>query len=229
MLTSSALVVLLDIDNTLLDNDRFVMDLDAHLEQTFGAAQRDRYWNLYSKLRNELGYADYLGALQLFRVGLEDDPNLLQMSAFLLEYPFAQCVFPRAFDVIAHLGTLGLPVVLSDGDMVFQPRKVQRSGIWDAVSGRVLITLHKEHTLDAMQRHYPAQHYVMVDDKPQLLAAMKRIMTTKLTTVFVQQGHYAREAIDAPINPRPDLSIADIGELLDRDLHADALRRAGEN
>lgn len=224
MLTQSKgdVVFLLDVDNTLLDNDRFGADLGARLEQSFGAEQRDRYWAIFAALREELSYADYLAALQKFRAGLDDDPDLLQMSSFLLEYPFADRLYPRALEATAHLSTLGLPVVLSDGDMVFQPRKIQRSGIWNAVQGRVLLYVHKERALDAMQKRYPARHYVMVDDKPSLLAAMKRVLGEKLTTVFVHQGHYATQSAaqsaNTVIDPPPDLAIERIGDLLDRDL-----------
>ena len=211
-------VFLLDVDNTLLDNDRFVADLGARLEQAFGATERNRYWAIYGTLRDEIGYADYLGALQKFRVVLDDEPDLLQMSAFLLEYPFHERLYPRALESIAHLRTLGLPVVLSDGDVVFQPRKIQRSGIWDAVKGRVLIYPHKESVLQEMQRRFPASHYVMIDDKPQLLAAMKRVLGAKLTTVFVRQGHYAIESVSAIIDPSPDMSIGRIADLLDVEL-----------
>jgi FMN phosphatase YigB (HAD superfamily) len=217
VLATGEVVFWLDVDNTLLDNDRFTADLSARLERGFGAAGRDRYWALYATLRDQLGYADYLGALQGFSTGREDDPDLLQMSAFLLEYPFAQRLYPRAHEVIAHLRTLGLPVVLSDGDVVFQPRKVQRSGIWDAVAGRVLIRLHKQRALDATQRRYPAAHYVMVDDKPQLLAAMKQILGARLTTVFVKQGHYALESAGTVVDPIPDLRIERIGDLIEFD------------
>ncbi len=213
MLTSAQMVFLLDVDNTLLDNDRFAADLGERLEQGFGVTGRDRYWALYAKLRDESGYADYLGALQAFRSGLDDDPHLLQMSHFLLEYPFAQRLYPGALEAIAHLRTLGLPVVLSDGDVVFQPRKIQHSGIWDAVDGRVLIYLHKERMLNVMQRRFPASHYVMIDDKPLLLAAMKRIMLDRLTTVFVRQGHYATESKGMEINPAPDMTVEHIGDL----------------
>jgi len=218
MLSEGAVVFLLDVDNTLLDNDRFGADLGARLEELFGADQRDRYWAIFTALREELSYADYLAALEKFRVGLEDNPDLLQMSAFMLEYPFADRLYPRALEAIAHLGKLGQPVVLTDGDVVFQPRKVQRSGIWSAVRGRVLIYVHKERALDAMQRRYPARHYVMVDDKPQLLAAMKRVLGPELTTVFVRQGHYAAQSAGAVIDPPPDLAIERIGDLLDLDL-----------
>jgi FMN phosphatase YigB (HAD superfamily) len=219
--SGSDVVFLLDVDNTLLDNDRFGADLGARLEQAFGAEQRDRYWAIFSALREELSYVDYLAALEKFRVGLDDDPDLLQMSSFVLDYPFADRLYPRALEAIAHLCTLGLPVVLSDGDVVFQPRKIQRSGIWNAVEGRVLIYVHKERALDAMQRRYPARHYVMVDDKPLLLAAMKRALGEKLTTVFVHQGHYAAQyaapSADTGIDPPPDLQIERIGDLVDHD------------
>jgi FMN phosphatase YigB (HAD superfamily) len=215
VLSEGDIVFLLDVDNTLLDNDRFGADLGARLEQAFGAGQRDRFWAIFAALRDELSYADYLGALQRFRVGNEDAPELLQMSSFMLEYPFTNCLYPHALEVVEHLGTLGLPVVLSDGDVVFQPRKIQRSGIWDAVKGRVLIDVHKEYALDAMQRRYPARHYVMVDDKAQLLAAMKGTLGSRLTTVFVHQGHYAAQAAHAVLEPSPDLEIERIGDLLD--------------
>ena len=206
-------VFLLDVDNTLLDNDRFAVDLRARLTEDFGTAECDRYWTLYNGLRQQLGYADYLAALQQFRNGCRDDRKLLLMSDFLLDYPFAEHLYPRALQAIAQLRTLGLPVVLSDGDIVFQPRKIQRSGIWDAVDGRVMICTHKEGSLPAMQARFPAAHYVMVDDKPQLLAAMKRAMGDNLTTVFVRQGHYATESATATIDPPPDCSIERIGEL----------------
>jgi len=217
--TAKEIVFLLDVDNTLFDNDRFGSDLGDRLEQAFGVAGRERYWAIYNALREQLGYADYLWALQKFRAGLDDElPELLQLSAFVLDYPFAERLYPRALETIAHLRTLGLPVILSDGDVVFQPRKIQRSGIWDAVDGRVLIYLHKERMLDAMQRRFPAAHYVMIDDKPQLLAAMKRVLGARLTTVFVRQGHYAAESINAVIDPAPDRRIERIGDLLERQL-----------
>jgi FMN phosphatase YigB (HAD superfamily) len=218
VLSEGEVVFLLDVDNTLLDNDRFGADLGARLEEAFGADQRDRYWAILAALREELSYVDYLAALEKFRVGLDDDPGLLQMSSFMLEYPFADRLYPRAVEAIAHLRTLGLPVILSDGDVVFQPRKIQRSGIWNAVQGRVLIYLHKERALDAVQRRYPARHYVMVDDKVQILAAMKRVLGDRVTTVFVHQGHYAAQSANTVIDPPPDLAIERIGDLVDYDL-----------
>jgi FMN phosphatase YigB (HAD superfamily) len=210
-------VFLLDVDNTLLDNDRFTADLDARLEQAFGATARDRYWAIYAELWDELGYADYLGALQRFRSGLEDDPDLLQISSFLLEYPFEERLYPHALDAIAHLRTLGAPAVLSDGDVVFQPWKIQRSGIWAAVEGRVFVYPHKERSLGAVQRRCAAAHYVMVGDKRRLLAAMKRVLDGKLTTVFVRQGHYAAESAGEGFDPTPDLALDHVGDL--RHLH----------
>jgi FMN phosphatase YigB (HAD superfamily) len=212
-MTESGLVFLLDVDNTLLDNDRFAADLGQRLASAFGAAERDRYWDLFARLREELGRADYLEALQSFRTGLEDHPALLRMSEFMLDYPFENLVYPDALESIAHLATQGTPVVLSDGDVVFQPRKVQHSGIWAAVEGRVLIYLHKERSLAAMQSRFPAAHYVMVDDKPNLLAAMKRVLGARLTTVWVRQGHYALAASIDSIEPRPDRNIERIGAL----------------
>jgi FMN phosphatase YigB (HAD superfamily) len=218
MLSSSNVTFLLDVDNTLLDNDRFAADLGEHIEQAFGASERERYWAIFAKLRDQLGLADYLGSLQEFRAGLDDHPDLLEMSEFLLEYPFAARLFPDALEAVAHLATLGRPVVLSDGDIVFQPRKIQRSGIWDAVDGQVMIYLHKERVLDHMQRRFPSNHYVMVDDKPNLLAAMKLTLKTKLTTVFVRQGHYALAAGSDSVEPRPDMTIERIADLINHPL-----------
>jgi FMN phosphatase YigB (HAD superfamily) len=207
-------IFLLDVDNTLLDNDRFAADLGERLELAFGASERARYWEIFGRLRELLGLADYLGSLQSFRTGLDDHPELLAMSDFMLEYPFAERLFPRALEAVAHLSSLGRPVVLSDGDIVFQPRKIRRSGIWDAVEGRVMIYLHKERVLDHMQQRYPANHYVMVDDKPILLAAMKSALKDKLTTVFVRQGHYALAPESNSLEPAPDMTIERIGDLI---------------
>jgi FMN phosphatase YigB (HAD superfamily) len=218
MLAAGEVVFLLDVDNTLFDNDRFAADLGARLDVSFGKAERERYWAIYQELREEFGFADYLGAMQKFRVGLDDDSDLLQLAAFILDYPFAKHLYPRALEAIAHLQTLGLPAILSDGDIVVQPRKIQHAGIWDAVKGNVLVYMHKERMLDSMQRRFPAAHYVIVDDKPNLLAAMKRILGAKMTGVFVRQGHYAAEAGGKQIDPAPDCIIERIGDLLDCDL-----------
>jgi FMN phosphatase YigB (HAD superfamily) len=218
MLNTPEVIFLLDVDNTLLDNDRFAADLGERLELAFGASERARYWEIFGRLREQLGLADYLGSLQTFRTGLDDHPELLAMSDFLLEYPFAARLFPRALEAVAHLSSLGRPVVLSDGDIVFQPRKIRRSGIWDAVGGRVMIYLHKERVLDHMQKRYPADHYVMVDDKPILLAAMKSALKHTLTTVFVRQGHYALAPESKSLEPAPDMTIERIGDLIHHNL-----------
>jgi FMN phosphatase YigB (HAD superfamily) len=218
VLNPQSVIFLLDVDNTLLDNDRFAQDLGERLENAFGAAERARYWEIFGRRREALGLADYLGALQDFRTGLEDNPQLLGMSDFLLEYPFASRLFPLALEAVAHLRTLGSPVVLSDGDIVFQPRKILRSGIWAAVEGRVLIYLHKEKMLEHMQQRFPAKQYVMVDDKANLLAAMKSALGARLTTVFVRQGHYALAAESKSAQPAPDLVIERIGDLLNHNL-----------
>jgi FMN phosphatase YigB (HAD superfamily) len=211
---SDQTVILLDVDNTLLDNDRFTADLGERLESSFGAAERARYWDIFARRREALGLADYLGSLQEFRAGLDDHPDLLGMSSYLLEYPFASRLFPRALAAVAHLRAFAVPVVLSDGDIVFQPRKIQRSGIWDAVAGNVMIYLHKERVLNHVRQRYPAKHYVMVDDKANLLAAMKLALGAQLTSVIVRQGHYALAAESKSIVPAPDLTIECIGDLL---------------
>jgi FMN phosphatase YigB (HAD superfamily) len=227
MTSPQDVVFLLDVDNTLLDNDRVIADLRGHLEREFGTASAQRYWAIFEGLRSELGYADYLGALQRYRLDAElgqgNDLRLLQMSAFLIDYPFADRLYPRALEVIEHLSSFGPTVILSDGDVVFQPHKVRRSGLWDAVSGRVLIYIHKEQMLDSMQRHHPARHYVMVDDKLRILAAMKVAMQSGLTTVFPRQGHYALDPEVVAGYPVADLSIERIGDLLDADVRSLAL------
>jgi FMN phosphatase YigB (HAD superfamily) len=211
-------VFLFDVDNTLLDNDRVSADLRRYLMREVGAGRADQYFEIFEQLRTELGYSDYLGALQRYRVAHPRDPHLLAVSSYLVNYPFANRLYPGALDVLEHAGRLGTTVILSDGDVVFQPRKVQRSGLWDALQGRVLIYLHKQHMLDAVQWRYPARHYVMIDDKPKLLAAMKSTMGERLTTVFVRQGHYAEEAVGQHVEPAPDMTIDDIGELSTFDL-----------
>ena len=173
MIPPDEVVVLLDVDNTLLDNDRIIDDLKRHLEHEFGAETRDGYFAILEALHEELGYADYLGALQRYRLEDMCDPRLLLMSSFLVDYPFADRLYPGSLDALEHARTWGKTVILSDGDVVFQPRKVERSGLWDAVEGRVLIYVHKERMLTDVERHYPARHYIMIDDKLRILTAMK--------------------------------------------------------
>ena len=224
MTASHDVVFMLDVDNTLLDNDRVIADLHAHLELEFGAASAARYWAIFEGLRSELGYADYLGAMQRYRLDAElgqgSDPRLLQMSTFLIDYPFADRLYPHALEVIEHLSTFGPTLILSDGDVVFQPRKVRRSGLWDAVSGRVLIYIHKEQMLDVVQRNHPARRYVMVDDKLRILTAMKQVMQDHLRTVFPRQGHYALDPAVIAAYPAADLTIERIGDLLDADIRS---------
>ncbi len=221
-------VFLVDVDNTLLDNDRVVDDLREHLVAEFGAALAARYWDAFEALRSELGYADYLGALQRYRSDIEAEGpgahRLLEMSTFLIDYPFADRLYPRALDVLAHLGRVGRTVLLSDGDVVFQPRKVRRSGLWQAVDGRVLIYVHKEKMLDAVERHFPARRYVVVDDKERLLDAMKAIWGDRLLTVFPRQGHYALDPSNRGRYAAPDLAVDRIGDLLDVDVRSWLIR-----
>ncbi len=220
MKTPNDVVFLLDCDNTLLDNDHIVADLSDHLADEFGDENRDRYWKIFEALRTELGYADYLGALQRYRLGADNDPRLLTISSFLVDYPFAERLYPGALEVVAHLRQWGETVILSDGDVVFQPRKVQKSGLWDAAEGRVLIYLHKEQMLDDVVRRFPARHYVMVDDKLRILAAMKKIWSHHLTTVFPRQGHYALDPANIAAYPAADILVERIGDLLDCELPA---------
>lgn len=208
------IVFLFDVDNTLLDNDKVVADLNRHLIERFGADSASHYWAIYEALRTELGYSDYLGALQHYRLDRMNDPDILQMSLFLLDYPFADSLYPGAKDVLVYLAKWGKTVILSDGDVVFQPRKIQRSGLWDVVEGRVLIYIHKEKMLDDIIARYPARHYVMVDDKLRVLAAMKSSLGARLTTVFPRQGHYAQDPGNAGLYRPADITINHIGDLV---------------
>jgi hypothetical protein len=211
-------VFLFDVDNTLLDNDRVLEDYRAHLVRECGRDAADHYWAIFEELRGELGYVDYLGALQHYRLEHLHDPRLFLLSSYLLDYPFAERLYPGALDVLARFGQLGRTVVLSDGDVVFQPRKIERSGIRRAVEDRVLIRIHKERELECVERFYPAGHYVLIDDKLAILAAVKRIWGPRVTTVFPRQGHYADDPEILAGNPPADLAITGIGDLLDYDL-----------
>ena len=207
-------VYLVDVDNTLLDNDTVIENLRRYFRDAFGVECEQRYWELFEELRRELGYADYLGALQRYRVERPREPGLLQISLFLLHYPFADRLYPRALDVVAHLRRGGPVVVLSDGDVVFQPRKVERSGLWGAVDGEVLIYIHKEQMLDDVERRYPARRYVMIDDKVRILTAIKAVWGDRVTTVFVRQGHYAHDPAQVSPYPPADVTVDAVGELL---------------
>jgi FMN phosphatase YigB (HAD superfamily) len=211
-------VFLLDVDNTLLDNDRVTADLKRHLAQEVGAERQQRYWTIYEQLRAELGYADYLGALQRYRIEYPRDPRLLTVSRFLVNYPFANRLYPNSLDVVDQCKQWGKAVILSDGDVVFQPRKIDRSGLFDAVDGNVLIYVHKEQELDDVAQQYPARQYVLVDDKLRILTAIKKVWGPRVTTVFPRQGHYARDPQVVASYPPADVSIDRIGDLLNYDL-----------
>jgi FMN phosphatase YigB (HAD superfamily) len=206
-------VFLFDVDNTLLDNDDVADDLRRHLTEEFGAERERRYWDEFERLREELGYADYLGALQRFRLAYPHDTHMLALSEWLVDYPFEERVYPGALELVASLRERGRPVILSDGDVVFQPRKVRRSGLWDAFGGDVLIYVHKERELDDVERRYPARRYVLADDKIRVLAAVKAAWGERVTTVFPRQGHYALDSQLLGRYPAPDVTIESIGDL----------------
>jgi len=209
---------LLDVDNTLLDNDRVIADLQRHLEHEVGDARTQCYWTLFEQLRTELGHADYLGALQRYRGEYPHDPDILTVSRFLLNYPFADRLFPRALEVIEHVKQWGPVALLTDGDVVFQPRKVDRSGLSNAVDGRVLIYLHKEQELADVEQRCPAEHYVLVEDKLRILSAVKKSWGSRVTTVFVRQGHYAVDPKILADYPAADISLDSISDLLQYEL-----------
>lgn len=208
------LVFLFDVDNTLLDNDRVTADLKSHLEREVGHERQERYWSIFEELRAELGYADYLGALQRYRVVYPRDPHVLNISEFLLHYPFADRLFPRALDAVEYVKQFGTPVILSDGDVVFQPHKIHDSGLFKAFAGEVLIYIHKEVELEDVEHRYPADHYILIDDKLRILTAVKKIWNERVTTVFVRQGHYALDQKIISSYPPADVTIERIGDLL---------------
>ena len=210
-------VFLFDVDNTLLDNDRIAADLRAYLEREVGHERQERYWTIFEQLRAEVGYADYLGALQLYRANYPRDLNLLSVSHFLLEYRFGDRVFPGALDAVGRVKGFGKPVILSDGDVVFQPHKVWRSGLHDAFEGAVLIYVHKEFELEDVERRYPADHYVLIDDKVRILTAVKKIWDCRVTTIFPRQGHYALDPQLVSSYAAPDFTIEHIADLMNLD------------
>ena len=154
---------------------------------------RKEYFDIFESLRSQLGYADYLGALQQYRIAHPRHVRLLDLSAFLIDYPFADRLYPGALDVLKKCAEKYPTAILSDGDVVFQPRKVRRAGIYDAVAGNVMIYIHKEQELEDVERRYPSDHYVFVDDKPRLTIAIKKYWRDRVTTVLPRQGHYAAE------------------------------------
>lgn len=213
-------VFLFDVDNTLLNNDRVTEHLKSHLEQQVGHERQQCYWEFFEQLRSELGYADYLGALQRYRIAYPRDLALLTVSRFLVNYPFATRLYPDSLDVIDYVKQWGVPVILSDGDVVFQPLKIDRSGIWEAVNGNVLIYIHKEQELDEVEKRFPAEHYVLIDDKLRILDAVKKIWGARVTTVFPRQGHYAHDPKVLAAYPPADISVDRIGDLLNYDFSA---------
>ncbi len=213
-------VFLFDVDNTLLDNDRVTADLKRYLEAGVGLDRAQRYWAIFEQLRVELGYADYLGALQRYRGEYPRDPRLLTVSHFLVNYPFANRLYPNSLDVIESVKRWGPAVILSDGDVVFQPRKVERSGLFEAVEGNVLIYVHKEQELSDVEQRYPAEHYVLVDDKLRILAAVKKVWAARVTTVFPRQGHYALDPQILASYPPADVTVERVGELMNYDAQA---------
>ena len=214
-------VFLFDVDNTLLDNDRVTADLRDHLEREVGHERQERYWSIFEELRSEVGYADYLGALQRYRVSYPRDLQVLTVSHFLLEYPFHERLFPNALEVVNSVKQYAVPVVLSDGDVVFQPHKIRRSGLYDAFAGAVLIYVHKEFELEDVAQRYPADHYVLVDDKLRILTAVKEIWGRDVTTVFVRQGHYAHDERATVGHPPADYTIERIADLVSLHLRMD--------
>jgi hypothetical protein len=214
------IVFLFDVDNTLLDNDRVTADLRRYLEREVGSERNTCYWTIFESLRTELGYADYLGALQRYRTEYPYDSHLLTVSTYLVNYPFANRLYPNSLDVIEHCQQWGPAVILTDGDVVFQPRKVERSGLFEAVEKNILIYIHKELELADVERRYPSHRYVMVDDKLRILTAIKQIWGRRVTTVFPRQGHYALDPSEVRRYPPADITIARIGDLLGYDLPA---------
>lgn len=212
------IVFLVDVDNTLVDNDGIQQDLKDHLERTYGLAARERYWRILEDLMVELGYRDYIGALQRFRVEHPREIELLSMSSFLMDYPFAERLYPHALAVLKRLRSVGTTVILTDGDVVFQPRKVEHAGLGNVAEGDVLVYIHKEEALDDVERRFPATHYVLIDDKPRILDAVKKIWRGRVTTVLPRQGQYAHDAKVLAALPPPDVTIERIGDLLDYDL-----------
>ncbi len=218
MSASQDLVFLFDIDNTLLDNDHVQADLAAHLENEFGAKNQKMYWEIFEQLRSELGYADYLGALQRYRLHDMYNPQMLRMSSFLVDYPFPERVYPGAIDAIEHCRKWGNVVILTDGDVVFQPHKIEKSGLWKAVDGQVLIYIHKEQELADVVARFPARHYVLIDDKLRILTAVKQAWGDRVTTVFPRQGHYALDTKEIAKYPPADITIDKIGDLANHGL-----------
>jgi FMN phosphatase YigB (HAD superfamily) len=213
MMETDDIVFLFDVDNTLLDNDTIEQDIRTHFAAYLSPSSPDRYFEIFEQLRAELGYVDYLGAVQRYRIETPKDPRVLGIANWLLDYPFSQRFYPGAIEAVKQAGKCGRPVILSDGDAVFQPHKIQRSGLWNLFESRVLIYVHKEEMLEEVEKHYPARHYVMVDDKLRILSAIKKIWGKRVTTVFVMQGRYGRDSELWDTQPPADIQLEHIGNL----------------
>jgi len=218
MTLPNPIVFLVDVDDTLLENDRIQDDLKRYIERQFGSECRDRFWAIQEQLFKELGYRDYLGALQRFRVEHPYEPHLVSAASYLVDYPFANRLYPGSLDVLERFSSWARTVILSDGDVVFQPRKIERSGILEAVEGHVLIYIHKEEALDDVERRYPAQHYVLVDDKLRILTAVKKAWGDRVTTIFPRQGNFAHDPAILAAYPPADVTVERISDLLGWDL-----------
>lgn len=224
-MTNGELVFLFDVDNTLLDNDRVTADLRRFLDKEVGRQRSESYWTIFEELRNELGYADYLGALQRYRLEHPYDSHLLAVSTYLINYPFANRLFPNSLDVIEECSKLGRVVILTDGDVVFQPRKIERSGLFEAVGGNILIYIHKENELADLERRYPSKRYVLIDDKIRILTAIKRVWGDRVTTIFPRQGHYALDDEQVAKYPPAEITIERIGDMLSKEILEQLLER----
>ena len=205
----------LDVDNTLIANDDVKSDLDAHLQVELGPTLTARYWDIYEQARHESGVVNIPLALSRLReqtpLSAMDEQTYLHVHSLFDNYPFFNALYPHVLETLQYLCTLGLTVIVSDGDPFFQPEKIFRSDLAEIVEGRVLIYIHKQEHLDEIMKKYPADHYVMIDDKPQILADGKSMLGNLLTTVFVKQGKYA--AGEKPANFTPDISVLHIADL----------------
>jgi FMN phosphatase YigB (HAD superfamily) len=219
-MTNKKPIFLFDVDNTLVDNDHVIADLMQHLERDIGHERQQRYWTIFEELRTQLGYADYLGALQRYRLDYPRDFNILAVSSYLMSYPFANRLFPNSLDVVGRCQALGETIIVTDGDVVFQPLKINRSGLHDTFDGKVLIYVHKEMELDDITSRYPADHYFFIDDKVRILSAVKKAWGSRVTTIFPRQGHYAADQVEVAKYPAPDFTIERIGTLMNTDLTA---------
>jgi FMN phosphatase YigB (HAD superfamily) len=211
----ATLVFLIDVDNTLLDNDKVKKDFDAHLQAELGPELTQRFWELYEQVRQEKSVIDIPESLRRLRqetpLSKMDEQTYDHVVSIFENYPFFQALYPHALETLAYLSTLGTTVIVSDGDCFFQAEKIYHSNLADAVEGRVLIYTHKQEHLDEIMQCYPADHYAMIDDKPQILADAKALLGSKLTTVFVKQGKYATDKL--PENFTPDIEVSHIGDL----------------